>query len=68
MDKYWLPWLVGMPAETSLAICCMIFGGVFEKLKICVFVCTRGGSFPFTLGRIEHGLMSAPTLLLQKQN
>ena len=24
--KYWLPWLVGMPAETSLAICSLIFG------------------------------------------
>ena len=32
MARYWLPWLVGMPAETSLSICCMIFGGVFEKL------------------------------------
>ena len=32
MNKYWLPWLVGMPAESSLAICSMIFGGVFEKL------------------------------------
>ena len=31
MPKYWLPWLVGMPAETSLAICSMIFGGVFER-------------------------------------
>src|SRR5438270_2319831 len=31
MPKYWLPWLVGMPAETSLAICCMMFGGVFER-------------------------------------
>jgi aminocarboxymuconate-semialdehyde decarboxylase len=31
MGKYWLPWLVGMPAEVSLAICSMIFGGVFEK-------------------------------------
>ena len=33
MSKYWLPWLVGMPAETSLAICSMIFGGIFERLK-----------------------------------
>src|SRR5207247_2333035 len=31
MPKYWLPWLVGMPAETSLAICSLIFGGVFER-------------------------------------
>ncbi|XP_012595558.1 2-amino-3-carboxymuconate-6-semialdehyde decarboxylase isoform X3 [Microcebus murinus] len=38
MDKYWLPWLVGMPAETTIAICSMIMGGVFEKfpkLKVC---------------------------------
>ena len=27
MPNYWLPWLVGMPAETSLAICSLIFGG-----------------------------------------
>jgi aminocarboxymuconate-semialdehyde decarboxylase len=31
MRKYFLPWLVGMPAETSMAICSMIFGGVFER-------------------------------------
>jgi len=31
MEKYWLPWLVGMPAETSRAICSMIFAGVFEQ-------------------------------------
>ena len=33
MSKYWLPWLVGMPAETSRAICSLIFSGVLEKLK-----------------------------------
>jgi predicted TIM-barrel fold metal-dependent hydrolase len=31
MEKYWLPWLVGMPAETSRAICSIIFGGILEK-------------------------------------
>ena len=36
MPNYWLPWLVGMPAETSLAICSMIFGGVFERFRNCV--------------------------------
>ena len=36
MKDYWLPWLVGMPAETSRAICSMIFGGIFEKFpKLC---------------------------------
>lgn len=56
MQKYWLPWLVGMPAETSRAICSLIFSGTLEKLpglRICF--AHGGGSFPFTLGRIEHG-------------
>lgn len=63
MPKYWLPWLVGMPAETSRAICSMIFGGVFEKLKkLKVCFAHGGGSFPFTLGRIEHGFEARPDL------
>src|SRR4029079_8217838 len=32
MQKYWLPWLVGMPAECSRAICSLIFSGVLERL------------------------------------
>ena len=64
MPKYWLPWLVGMPAETSLAICSMIFGGVFEKLKkLKVCFAHGGGSFPFTIGRIEHGFNVRPDLV-----
>lgn len=64
MPKYWLPWLVGMPAETSLAICSMIFGGVFERLKkLKVCFSHGGGSFPFTIGRIEHGFNVRPDLV-----
>jgi len=43
MKKYWLPWLVGMPAETSLAICSMIFGGVFERLPKLRVAFAHGG-------------------------
>ncbi len=63
MPKYWLPWLVGMPAETSRAICSLIFSGVLEKhqnLRICF--AHGGGSFPYTLGRIEHGFLVRPDL------
>lgn len=68
MPEYWLPWLVGMPAETSLAICSMIFGGVFEKLKkLRVCFAHGGGSFPFSIGRIEHGFNVRPELV-QKKN
>lgn len=63
MQKYWLPWLVGMPAETSRAICSMIFGGVFEQFpKLRVAFAHGGGSFPFTIGRIEHGFNVRPDL------
>lgn len=64
MPKYWLPWLVGMPAEQSRAICSMIFGGVFERLpKLRVLFAHGGGSFPYTLGRIEHGFNMRPDLV-----
>ena len=64
MNKYWLPWLVGMPAETTRAICSMIFGGVFERyprLRVCF--AHGGGTFPFTIGRIEHGFNCRPDLV-----
>jgi aminocarboxymuconate-semialdehyde decarboxylase len=64
MQKYWLPWLVGMPAETSRAICSLIFGGVFERLpQLRVAFAHGGGSFPATLGRIEHGFHERPDLV-----
>ena len=63
MVPYWLPWLVGMPAETSRAICSFIFGGVFEKFpKLRVAFAHGGGSFPATIGRIEHGFNVRPDL------
>lgn len=64
MPDYWLPWLVGMPAEQSRAICSMIFGGVFERLgDLRVCFAHGGGSFPFTIGRIEHGFNVRPDLV-----
>jgi aminocarboxymuconate-semialdehyde decarboxylase len=63
MPKYWLPWLVGMPTETTIAICSMIFGGVLARLpglKVCF--AHGGGSFPGTLGRIGHGFEVRPDL------
>lgn len=63
MPKYWLPWLVGMPAEVSLAICSMIFGGVFERLpNLRVAFAHGGGAFPITVGRVEQGYLARPDL------
>jgi aminocarboxymuconate-semialdehyde decarboxylase len=63
MPNYFLPWLVGMPAETSLAICSMIFGGVFDRFpKLRVLFAHGGGCFPQTLGRISHAFHARPDL------
>ena len=64
MQRYWLPWLVGMPAETTRAICSLIFGGIFERLPgLKVNFAHGGGSFLTTLGRIEHGFECRPDLV-----
>jgi aminocarboxymuconate-semialdehyde decarboxylase len=63
MQKYWLPWLVGMPAEVSRAICSLIFSGTLERLQqLRICFAHGGGSFPATIGRIEHGFNVRPDL------
>ena len=69
MQRYWLPWLVGMPAETTRAICSMIFGGIFERLpKLRVNFAHAGGSFLTTIGRIQHGFDCRPDLVAIDNN
>jgi len=64
MPNYWLPWLVGMPAELSRAACSLIFSGVLERLpRLKVCLAHGGGSFPYTIGRIEHGFNMRPDLV-----
>jgi len=63
MQRYWLPWLVGMPAETARAACSLMFGGVLARLpelKVCL--AHGGGSLAFTIGRIAHGFRERPDL------
>jgi aminocarboxymuconate-semialdehyde decarboxylase len=63
LRKYWMPWLVSMPAETSRAICSLTMGGVLERFPNVRFAFAHGGgSFPATLGRIEHGFAVRPDL------
>ena len=64
MTRYWLPWLVGMPTETALAICSLIFGGVLERLpRLRIGFAHGGGAFPGGFGRIEHGFHARPDLV-----
>jgi aminocarboxymuconate-semialdehyde decarboxylase len=63
MEKYWLRWLVGMPAETCLAICSVVFGGLLDRLpRLRIAFAHGGGSFPGTIGRIDHGFHARPDL------
>jgi aminocarboxymuconate-semialdehyde decarboxylase len=69
MKKYWLPWLVGMPAETTRAICSLIFSGVMERFPGIRFnFAHAGGSFIPTIGRIEHGFNCRPDLVAVDNN
>ena len=63
MQEYWMPWLVGMPAEVSRAICSLVFAGVLERLpRLRICFAHGGGSFPATIGRIDHGFNVRPDL------
>ncbi len=56
MPKYMLKWLVGMPAETHLAILSLILSGAFERLPPDLKLCFAhgGGNFAAQLGRVDN--------------
>ena len=56
MKKWMLPWLVSMPAETSLGILSLILSGAFERLPRSLKICFAhgGGAFAYTLGRVDN--------------
>ncbi|MFQ5767618.1 MAG: amidohydrolase family protein [Acidobacteriota bacterium] len=63
LNRYMLAWLVGMPAETSLAICSLLFSGALERLpRLKLAFAHGGGAFPATLGRIQQGFDGRPDL------
>ncbi len=56
MPKYHLRNLIGNPVATTVAVACLIFGGVlkdFPNLKFCFS--HAGGFAPYQIGRFEHG-------------
>jgi aminocarboxymuconate-semialdehyde decarboxylase len=64
MPKYWLPWLVGMPAEQSRAACRQPTRGVLERLpKLRVMLDQGGVIFPDHFGRFDHGFRMRPDLV-----
>jgi aminocarboxymuconate-semialdehyde decarboxylase len=61
--KFWGAWLVGMPAETCLALCSVLCSGMLARLpNLRIGFAHGGGSFTGTIGRIEHGYKARPDL------
>ena len=55
-----------MPSETATAVMSLMMGGILERfprLKVCF--AHGGGSFPFTIGRMQHGYLVRPDLCAQ---
>lgn len=56
MQEYYLHNLLGMVAETGLAIASIIYGGVLERLPtLKIIFAHAGGVFPYIVGRMDHG-------------
>jgi aminocarboxymuconate-semialdehyde decarboxylase len=63
MERHWLKWLVGMPAETAVAMASVIMGGVLERYpRLKMGFAHGGGAFAPTIGRIDHGFHARPDL------
>ena len=56
MSTHMLSWLVGMPAESHLAILSLVLTGAFERLPADLRICFAhgGGSFVAQLGRADN--------------
>lgn len=56
MGQYYLPFMVGYPADSALAAARLILGGVLQRLpQLRICFAHGGGSFPAALGRLDHG-------------
>ena len=52
---FYLPQLVGYPAETALSIARMIYGRVFERFDLYMCLAHGGGCLPWLRGRLDLG-------------
>ena len=52
---FYLPQLVGYPAETAISIARMIYGGVFERFDLTMCLAHGGGCLPWLRGRLDLG-------------
>ena len=66
--KYYLKNLCGNPYDTGVAVAHLIFGGVMDRFpKLEVNLPHAGGTFPWLIGRWDHGAKVRPELKHVKQ-
>ena len=66
--KYYLKNLCGNPYDTGVAVAHLIFGGVMDRFpRLEVNLPHAGGTFPWLIGRWDHGAQVRPELKHMKQ-
>ena len=66
--RYYLKNLLGNPYDTGVAAASLIFGGVMDAFpKLEVNLPHAGGTFPWLIGRLDHGTKMRPELKHMKQ-
>jgi aminocarboxymuconate-semialdehyde decarboxylase len=66
LERYFLHNMVGRPAETTVALAGLLFGGVLEKYPDLVILLVHGGGFiPYQMGRMNKGYHAVPRITQQ---
>jgi len=62
-NRYYLNNLLANPFDTTVAACCLIFGGVVDRFPDLRVLLVHGGGFlPYQIGRIECGFQAVHSL------
>ena len=57
MSRYYLRNFLGNPYESGVAASCLMFGGVIDRFpRLEVMLPHAGGTFPWLIGRMDHGV------------
>ncbi len=66
--RYYLKNLLGNPYDTGVAAASLVFGGVLDAFpKLEVNLPHAGGTFPWLIGRLDHGTKMRPELKHMKR-
>jgi aminocarboxymuconate-semialdehyde decarboxylase len=66
LSRNFLDNMVGRPAESSIAVARLLFGGTLERYPDLVICVVHGGGFiPYQLGRMQRGFDAVPHLAAQ---